>query len=195
MAKSLDIIQSEKEDKEPIFEPRQEGEMTIEEPKEGGGTFYLVLGIVAIILAVAISLYILFKDDGKSADTSVVSESTTATEEATETQSETAVVSPSPVASESAASVIEGSIRIANGNGITGEGKRISDLLKAKGYTITLVNNASKTYTETIIYYKTGKESLAEGLKDAISGEYTATVQKSDAIAGVYDAVVALGSK
>lgn len=195
MVKSLDIIQNEKEDKEPIFEPRQEGEMTIEEPKEGGGTFYLVLGIVAIILAVAISLYILFRDDNKSNDTSVVSESTTATEEVTETQTETAVVSPSPVASESAASVIEGSIRIANGNGITGEGKRISDLLKAKGYTITLVNNASKTYTETIIYYKTGKESLAEGLKDAISGEYTATVQKSDAIAGVYDAVVALGSK
>ncbi len=129
------------------------------------------MGGGGVILAVAISLYILFKDDGKSADTSVVSESTTATEEATETQSETAVVSPSPVASESAASVIEGSIRIANGNGITGEGKRISDLLKAKGYTITLVNNASKTYTETIIYYKTGKESLAEGLKDAISGE------------------------
>jgi hypothetical protein len=194
MAKSLDIIQAEKEDKEPIFESKQETETIIEEPKESGGIFYLVLGIVAIVLAVAISLYILFRDNDESVDTSAVSESITATEEATETQSEMVVVSPSPVISEEAA-VLEGSVRIANGNGITGEGKRISDLLKTKGYTIDLVNNASKNYTETIIYYKTGKESLAESLKEAISEEYTATIQKSDTIAGIYDAVIALGSK
>lgn len=197
MAKSLDIIHPEKEDETPVFEPKQEGEMVIEEPKEGNGSFYLVLGIVAIVLAVAISMYILFKDNIKDNESAAVADSATPTQEATQLESATAEQSTTAtaVASQTAAATTEGDVRIANGNGINGEGKRISELLKTAGYNVVMVNNASKTYTETIIYYKTNQEALAESLKKSLAEEYTATIQKSDSIVGVYDAVVALGSK
>lgn len=195
MAKSLDIIHPEKEDETPVFEPKQEEQMVIEEPREGNGSFYLVLGIVAIVLAVAISMYILFKDNSNDKDNVAAVDSVTATEEATQTETATVEESPTATATQTASVVTDGDVRIANGNGISGEGKRISELLKTAGYNITLVNNASKTYTETIIYYKTGQEALAESLKNSLDEEYTATIQKSDSIVGVYDAVVALGSK
>ncbi len=195
MAKSLDIIHPEKEDETPVFEPKQEEQMVIEEPKEGNGSFYLVLGIVAIVLAVAISMYILFKDNSNDKDNVAAVDSVTATEEETQTETVTVEESPTATATQTASVVTDGDVRIANGNGISGEGKRISELLKTAGYNIALVNNASKTYTETIIYYKTGQEALAESLKNSLDEEYTATIQKSDSIVGVYDAVVALGSK
>ncbi len=211
MAKSLDIIDPKKEISTED-ERLDEGDDMIRarsERKEegGGGLFYLIIGIIAVIVSTSLALYILFKDDSssnKAATASVTSTSTaaassTSTASATVSSSATGtqVASASPAASQASSSFkyTNEQIRIANGNGISGEAAKVQTLLEGKGYKITSVGNASKTYETSIVYYKTGQEALAETLKKDISSLYTATVEKSDSVVGSYDAVIALGAK
>ncbi len=196
MPKSLDIIHPEKdyEPSEPTESSKEDFE--VEEPKEGGGVFYLVLGVVALLLAAGISLYVFLKDSGNKNGTNAVATTTaeeSAVESATASVTETETITAS--AQESKTVNITGTVRVANGNSINGEGKRIAQILKEDGFNIVLVNNATKAYTSSIIYYKTGKEDLAKALQTSLEKEYKAEIQKSDSIASQYDAVVTLGAK
>jgi hypothetical protein len=86
-------------------------------------------------------------------------------------------------------------IRVANGNGISGEGQKIKAVLISAGFQVASVGNASKQYSETFVFYKTGQQDLAEALKNAIKDSYTATIKEDNSVVGTYDAVIALGSK
>jgi hypothetical protein len=149
-------------------------------------------------VASTFALYILFKDNKKSNDTSALTSSTataSATVSATESPTPTAPTNPT-VTAVSAFKYTNESIRVANGNKITGEGARIKKLLEEKGFKVESVGNASKTYSESIVYYKSGQEKLAEALKEAITSEYKAKTELADKnILGSYDAVVVLGTK
>lgn len=207
MAKSLDIIDPKKE-LDTDNSAREEEDMVKAAPSHeegGGGLFYLIIGIVAVIVSTSLALYILFKDDNKSDQKAVVA-SATATVSPTATASGTASVTTSPIVTTSSTAAAATSttstfkytneqIRIANGNGISGEGAKIQKLLEGKGYQIASVGNASKQYEASIVYFKTGKEALAESLKKDIASAYTATIEKSDSTVGSYDAVVVLGAK
>jgi hypothetical protein len=147
-------------------------------------------------VATGAALYILYKDylpnkDKNSATTSPATVTATTTVSATTTAS----VSASPTAVASSFKYTNEKIRIANGNGISGEGAKVEKALQDQGFQIASVGNASKTYTQTIIYYKTGQEKLASALKSAISSLYTGTVELNDKVVGTYDAIVVLGSK
>lgn len=217
MARPLDIIdpkkdldeveehQDEGQDKKENDRQR-EGDRGIEiEESSGSGTFYLVLGIVAIVLAAGFAVYILYKDQwtGKDKKASVSVTATASAGEsavASSTASASASTTTLPVTeptqtSSSATSYSSFSVKIANGNGITGEAARIKGILEGKGFKVTATGNASKNYDSTIIYYNSGKSDLATALKSAIAGDYPATTEESSAIAGNYDAVVALGKK
>jgi len=194
MAKSLDIIDPKKELEDRPREEKDEFDQGFKEPSSGGGgIFYLIIGIIAVIVAVASALYILYKSDRGTKEE--------AAETATPTQTITVQVSPSPVSSVTVSSPVSTfkytneKIRVANGNGIPGEAAKIKGVLEDKGFKIESVGNASKTYTETTIFYKTGQEDLANALKDAIKSYYVGTIENSDSTVGTYDAVIALGSK
>jgi len=208
MAKSLDIIDPKRElDDNPRDEERDEKEDKViqaSEPQESsGGLFYLIIGIIAVIVSASLALYILFKDD--KSNKSAGSASVTATAKASGTASAATSATTSATATAASASTTTTSsssfkytneqIRVANGNNTAGEGAKIKTLLEGKGYKIASVGNASKQYDSSIIYYKTGQEKLAEALKADLAGEYVATVEKSDETVGSYDAVVVLGSK
>jgi len=172
----------------------------IEESK-GGGTFYLILGIIALVVATAFALYILYRDDKPSTDKKAAvsasqtstsdGSSPTATTTASPTESGTTLPIGSP--SETKTSYSGLSVRVANGNNKTGEASRIKKILEDAGFSITSVGNATKSYEDTVVFYKTGQEDLAEALKKALEGEYSATVKNSDETVGNYDAVIALG--
>jgi hypothetical protein len=201
MAKSMDIIHpQDDEDRSTESEKieTEEEDFEMEEPKGTSGTFYLVLGIVALVLASGITLYILFFNN-KSTSTGTASTaeaSETAQPEASITVSPTAIASPATTASTTAVTK-SGKVRVSNGNSINGEGKRIAGILTTAGFDVISTGNATKTYTQTIVYYKAGSEDLANSLVNAIKAEYKATTEQSDAIATKFgaNAVIALGSK
>ena len=201
MAKSLDIIdpkrdlRSEEEDEEPIVPEERE-------QKEGSGSlFFLILGVIAVLVSISLALYILLKDKDSNKSSGLIVQSVVPSPIPSETVSPqmSAVVSVSPsVSTSSIASTFkytDESIRIANGNNTNGEAARIKKILEARGYKIESTGNASKQYPATIIYYAEGQEKMAEALKSDIASEYKATIEKADStILGNYDAVIALGA-
>jgi len=202
MAKSLDIIDPQREmENKPRANGSEEEPFKMEE-SHSNGAFYLVLGIIALVLAVGAALYIFYKDynpaagsKSATATASAVGTGTTATTTASATSTTTITATASASAATTSFKYTNESIRIVNGNGKEGEASRIKKLLEDKGYKIESTGNATRSYDSSIVYYKTGKEELAKALADAIKGEYSAEVKNSDSTVGQYDAVIALGSK
>lgn len=198
MAKSLDIIDPKKD-----IPDRSEEDSDLDSDfkgkKDNGGIFYLVLGIIAILVATVAALYILFqRDQNNNDDLNLSTVNTTAQTSAKASQ--TAVVSPEATSSidtspEPAFTYTDETLRIANGNRINGEASRIKKILESKGYKIASIGNASKNYNQSIIYFKTGQDKLAEALKEDLKEEYLFEVEQADQIVGSYDAVIVLGSK
>ena len=157
----------------------------------------MVIGIIAVIVAAGSALYILYKDNSlnksNTSPTPVVS--ATVAQSATASTSATATATQSAGASQTSFKYTDEKIRIANGNGISGEAAKIKGILEAAGFEVASTGNASKTYEKSIIFYKNGQEDLANALKAAIKNNYTADVEQSDSTVGTYDAVIALGSK
>ena len=203
MAKSLDIIDPKRDEPTPE-ENNEEAEGDDLKVKEsgGGGVFYLVLGIIAVVVATAAALYILYKDkpatDSNQAgviSTLTATQSTTAESLLTATSTTTATSLATSSAGSSTFKYTNQSIRVANGNGISGEGANIKKILEDAGFKVASVGNANKNYDQTVIFYKTGQKNLAEALKSAINSKYTAELTESDSTVGTYDAVIALGAK
>ncbi len=199
MAKSLDIIDPKKDFSDDHEDDDREETEDIEKSEKhnssSGGIFYLILGIVAIIVATGAALYILFQDDGDSSDESSAKQSAVVSSvTATAEESVVASVIPNP-SPDNTFTYSDESIRIANGNGISGEANRIKKILENAGYKIASVGNASKSYTESFVYFKSGQDSLAEAIKKQLSDEYDLKTEVADQIVGSYDAVIVLGSK
>lgn len=213
MPRPMDIIDpkrdlEEVEEKEFDANPgdRKSGKEQIEiEQSKSSGVFYLVLGIIALVVATAFAVYILYsgdsnsKDDGAAASvTASVEETTTAATSATATITETgtSITLGSPAGTKTAtASYSDAVIRVVNGNGKSGEASSVKTTLEAAGFKVDSIGNASRTYDQTTIYYASGKEDLANALAEAIKDKYDATTKESDSTVGNNDAVIALGSK
>lgn len=85
------------------------------------------------------------------------------------------------------------SLSVLNGNGITGSADAVADILKAAGFNPTNITNARKfTYTDTIIYYQTGKLAEAQLVEDTLSTR-TTSLEESNTIAGKYHVLVVVG--
>jgi len=204
MAKSLDIIDPKKEleDNSSQEEEKEERVMQAAPAEEGSGSgvFYLVIGIIAVLVSASLALYILFKDNNSQNSVATTASSTPITTVSPETsaiatQSATSSVTTTSPTASSTFKYTNEVIRIANGNSTSGEAARIKAVLEAKGYKIATIGNATKPYADSIIYYKTGQEKLAAALKADIASEYVATIELSDQIVGTNDAVVVLGTK
>lgn len=203
MVKSLDIIDPKKDSQN----QNEEAEMTAEDvgikTQGQGGVFYLILGIIALVVATSAALYILYNDKGdSSASNSETDAASTSTPLASETASAVVSLTPSSTVSAQSNSTVSQfkytneQIRVVNGNGVAGEAAKIKKILEGKGFKVASVANASKNYTQSIIYYKKGQDALAQALKDAINDQYAATAEEASiATVGQYDAVIALGSK
>ena len=200
MAKSLDIIDPKRDIRDDSEHEQNEkpekDDFDMKEKKSGSGIFYLILGIVAILVATGAALYILFLDTPSDKDTpqavATASSEATSTTAAEESVTASVPANPSP---QTTFKYTDESIRIANGNGISGEAGRIQAILEDKDYEIESTGNASRTYSESIVYYKTGQDTLANAIKSDLSDEYSFTTEAADSVVGSYDAVVVLGSK
>ena len=86
-------------------------------------------------------------------------------------------------------------LRVLNGNGITGSADKLKTILTTSGYTVPTVSNAkSFSYSQTYIYYKTGKIADAEAIK-AILANYSVVLENSDTVVGNYDLIIVVGKK
>lgn len=203
----MDIIRPEQEQEEneqPVRDiDRNEFVPTRE---KSSGVFYLIIGIIAIIVSVAASIFVLYGDKLPSVfsrksptPTPIASSSATSSPEATASSTSTAsvVASSSPSSQAENSSFASRKVRIVNGNGITGEAGTVKIALEKAGFTIESTGNASKTYVKTTIYYNgDGNKDLAESLNDSLPAAYEgAELIKSETVSGVYDAIVALGNK
>jgi len=201
MVKSLDIIDPKRDEPTPV-ENNEEAEGDDIRVKEsgGGGVFYLVLGIIAVVVATAAALYILYKDkpatdSNKAGVISTLTATQSTTAESSATVASTTTATSLATAVSSTFKYTSESIRVANGNGISGEGAKIKKILEDAGFKVASVGNANKNYDQTVIFYKNGQKNLAEALKSAINSKYTAELTESDSTVGTYDAVIALGAK
>jgi len=139
--------------------------------------------------------------------TSVNSESTDSEEnnspssstETTETEN-TDTVEPQPTTTEPSnetASFDKSalSIRVLNGNGVNGSAAVLADILRADGYTIAEVTNASRfTYENTTIYYGTGKLEAAEAVKVLLS-DYSVLSYENPTVVANYDLIIVTGKE
>jgi len=137
------------------------------------------------------------KEETYTGTSSATSETSTTTPAATTTPATTAPATTTPTTSTVAAtqtidkSLI--SLSVLNGNGITGSADAVADTLKAVGFNPTNITNARKfTYTDTIIYYQTGKLAEAQLVEDVLSAR-TTSLEESNTIAGKYNVVVVVG--
>jgi len=102
-----------------------------------------------------------------------------------------ATTETTPTTTEIAKSSIK--IRVLNGNGISKSGQTIKTELTNAGFTVSNIGNAGNfAYTDTKVYYKTGKEQQAQMVKDALVSK-VGVLTLSDSTAGIYDVVVVVG--
>jgi uncharacterized protein YpmB len=84
-------------------------------------------------------------------------------------------------------------VRVLNGNGISGSAQKVRDTLTTAGFNVTSVSNAKTySYTSTYLYYKKGKDTEAGLVKDTLTGR-TVVLQESDTLAGSADIAVVVG--
>lgn len=109
-----------------------------------------------------------------------------------------AATTPAPSAPTQTAATIDKTavtIKVLNGNGVKGDAQKVTDLLTAVGFKIASTGNAKNfSYTETVIYYQTGKESEAKLIQAALV-DYTSKLELSDTIAKDQQVVVVVGDK
>lgn len=85
-------------------------------------------------------------------------------------------------------------ISVLNGSGIKNSAKTVSDQLVVAGFTISFTGNArSFNYQQTIVYFKTGKESEANLVKDTLTGRVAETKENNSVVGSKYDIVVVVG--
>lgn len=85
-----------------------------------------------------------------------------------------------PKASHRVSNIKNSRIEVANGNGITGMAKRISNVLNLQGISVSrLSNERPYKQLETKIQYRAGYETAASNLKNALKGHATAVLTPS----------------
>lgn len=121
-----------------------------------------------------------------SSSTSTDQPTASATPEVTTPEATTTPVAPTK-------SVSAVTIKVLNGNGISGSAAKVKTTLEAAGYTVSSVTNASKfTYTKTIIYYNTNLKTEADAVANILSARQT-EVTENATITGTSDIVVVVG--
>lgn len=221
MGKSLDIIKAPKQkdvtprtigdngrerDKDRFFDTERNQEHS--DPL----LFYLILGLCAIILLVALSVWLIYKsfnstsqedtttteetqetvksksEDGATITETTTTDTTTTTSEAPETTEDT----PTATSEIDKASV---KLRIVNGNGRSGEAGLMKTALEDDGFTNISTGNALSQYSTTVVYYNTGKIAEAKAVDAIVSQKYETSLLEDPSITKDNDVVVALGAK
>lgn len=205
MGKSLDIIKAPKQ--KPVT-PKSVGDRTHEQdkdsffnsqPKEEKSDpllFYLILGLCAIILLVALSVWLIYRSLSGAGNST--SSSTTTSQPAKTSETSTTSSTSSTTTTESATATVDKSsvkVRVLNGNGRSGEATIVAQALKDDGFVNITTGNAASRYATTIIYYNTGKLAEAKAVEKIVSNKYTPTLKEDSSIAKTNDVVVALGDK
>lgn len=86
-------------------------------------------------------------------------------------------------------------LKLLNGNGITGSAADVQAQLQTAGFTVPKPTNAKVfTYAQTMIYYKTGKETEANLVKAALTGREV-VIELNDSLVGTSDLLVVVGKK
>jgi len=207
MGKSLDIIKAPKQ--KPVT-PENVGDRERErdknsffdtpdhEEKSDPLLFYLILGLCAIVLLVALSVWLIYKSfnsDNTSKSASQTSSSTSSSSGAAADKKSVTTSSSSTTSETSEFNKADVKIRIVNGNGRTGEANLMKTALEDDGFKNITTGNATSRYSTTVVYYNTGKLAQAKAVEKIISSKYQTSLLEDPNITKDNDVVVALGAK
>lgn len=181
-----------------------------EKPKEKRPKLLILVLVVLLLLMVAAAVYQnfdqikkLFLTDKNISTTSETAKEISATTETASTNNQTATTTTPPATTEqpaaaaTAPAVIDKSsftIRVSNGNGVSGSGYKVASSLKSLGFNVVSTGNASTyNYKTTIVYYQAGKEAEANLVKDALATRTVST--ELSATLTSYTILVIVGAK
>lgn len=179
---------------------------------------YLVLAAVAFGLAVLVTRYVAQRQEKKVTEQAQKAETeTVATAEPTAPATPTASTptaateSPTPLptgqaglpagqAGKAAATPTVDKtsfkIRILNGNGVTGDAKKLAAALKEQGFQTGGVANSSGSYAKTQVWFLAGKDKEAEAVKAALTDRAVETKESTQAVIGKgYQILVITGAQ
>ncbi|OGY28427.1 MAG: hypothetical protein A2Z42_00570 [Candidatus Woykebacteria bacterium RBG_19FT_COMBO_43_10] len=143
---------------------------------------YLILPLIALVIAVGILLWPNFKEVflSPSKDNGVpISKETTASsqkqKEATEeAKKKASIPSPEP---KKEPNKKDFSVRILNGSGLAGAAGKMRDFLSSKGYTVESVGNAENfNYQTTTVQIKTSKKDISSLLTKDLEERYSINI-------------------
>ena len=118
-------------------------------------------------------------------------QTTTPTTQAPTSPITTAPATPVPVAIDKASITI----KVLNGNGITGRAATVTSLLTTAGFKVSSTTNAKRfTYATTIVYFHDGKQAEADLVKAALP-TYSVTTVMDNSVTSTTNLVVVVGKK
>lgn len=157
--------------------------LEMKEQPRGGRNWFLIIGIVLLIIALAGGGYFFYQNMNKSADEA----------EATPSESPFVVMaspapSPSPVSLAPEIDRSEWTLEVLNGTGQSGLAADVKTKLEDMGYTVSKIGNAAETDTTKILVNKKmadQQDTLLEDLKDEFNVDEAGVLTDSSASARI----------
>jgi hypothetical protein len=163
----------------------------IEKGSKNGFKIFLIVFLLLIAIGLAVGGFFYYKNSSKvSSDNSQNGGVPTSHISPTPT--------PTPKPTEEAIDLKKYKVQVLNGSGVTGEAKKVSELLVKNGFSAATVGNASRQdYTDTIIEIKDGvAEEVFEKIKNSLGDSYDVTLsEKPLESKSIYDIVVTIGKR
>lgn len=207
------ILAMEEEQKEDVFQPQKEFESRIERSRSNGNLKkYLTIALLIVVLGFLIfGVTRFFGGARKSlpAPTPTPTVEVIPTREATPTPEETLTPTKKPISTPTVKPTVNPvdratgldrsklSIRVLNGSGAAGVGRKAADYLESLGYNVVQTGNAENfNFEKTTIQIKSAKEDYLNLLKSDLAKNYsvgtTSATLSSEERA---DAIVTIGKE
>jgi cytoskeletal protein RodZ len=194
-----------------FFAPAKESKEKTKPSKKTKSLWLVILLILLVLLLISVAVYqnldLIKRKILKTPDNSTTTQtkevnlpatdtaSTQPTQDSSQTSTPTATdpattqpATPVPIDKQSF------TIRVSNGNGLKASADKVGNILTTAGFKVVSVGNAgSYGYKTTIIYYKSGKDTQANMVKDALSSRSVST--ELSTTLKTYDILVIVGSK
>ena len=201
--KTFDIQRKPLEEPDELHDVLEEIHASSHTKKHTGDTF-ITVGIVVVAFISAIAISNAYTSRAQSSKSSPTTDSSSQSPKANQVQEPTKPVTeiltadpftlkdtqeviPTPVTGSIVTPHKKNSftIKILNGNGVTGDAVKLKKELTDKGFTVGEIGNAKLKYTKTQVYYKASKKGEADVVVQSLTGR---TIEKSEADAGLIGA-------
>jgi cytoskeletal protein RodZ len=189
MERKIDIDKKDELDSSPVETEESKEKQMVKHPKNW---LDITITIILIFVIVGLLIWIFWPAKPRVLNISPTALDNSSTITSTETSGSSTTSSTAPSSAIDKSSII---IKILNGNKRTGEAAALKEKMEADGFKIESTGNAKSTYETTIVYYKKGKESQANLVKEFLAKTYQTKTEENNDLVGSADVLIVLGLK